>query len=305
LFFFSLKDYKLFFSVVLVALLWGTTFLGIRIAVESIPGWYVAGFRQLLASVILFFLLLYKRKLKWIGWKNFGYQVILSSLMLVIANGFVTLAEENINSSLASLLNAIIPILVFIGSVAIGLEKFSFRALIGVLLCLSGILFIFWNNIKELANLDYRQGIVLMFCAVFGWTLGILFSKKIAIKTTNISLNLFYQFVFSAFAQLLIAYCLYDDFSPEKWTSTSLYAIIYLAVFGSIVAFFSFHYALSKISPIQISVLSYINTIIAIFLGWMVLDEEISLKFIVAAILIISGVFLTNYKPQKNKTQVF
>jgi len=285
----------------LVAIVWGTTFLGIRIAVESVPGWYVAGFRQLFASFILLFLLLYKRKLKWIGWENFGYQIILSTLMLIIANGLVTLAEENINSSLASLLNAIIPILVFVGSIAIGLEKFSFRALCGVLLCFSGILFIFWNSVKELSNPDYRQGIILMFCAVFGWALGILFSKKISLKTNNISLNLFYQFAFSGFVQLAIAYFWYDDFLPTNWTYTSILAIIYLAVFGSVIAFFSFHYALSKITPIQVSILSYINTIIAIFLGWLVLDEEISVKFIIAAILIISGVFLTNYKTYIHK----
>jgi len=296
LFFFGLKDYKLVFAVVCVALVWGTTFLGIRIAVESVPGWYVAGFRQLLASFIIFFLLLYKKKLKWIGWRNFGHQVILSILMLVVANGLVTLAEESINSSLASLLNATIPILVFVGSLAVGMEKFRFRALCGILLCLLGILFIFWNNIKELADPNYKHGIILMFCAVSGWASGILFSKKIAIKTNNISLNLFYQFAFSGIIQLAIAYFFYDDFLPENWTLRSVLAIIYLAVFGSIIAFFAFHYALSKISPVQISVLSYVNTIIAIFLGWLILDEQISLKFIVATIFIISGVFITNYK---------
>jgi len=296
-----LKDYKLVFAVICVAFVWGTTFLGIRIAVESIPGWYVAGFRQLLASFILFFLLFYKRKLKWIGWENLGYQIILSMLMLVVANGFVTLAEESINSSLASLLNATIPILVFIGSLSVGIEKFRLPALFGILLCLSGILFIFWNNIKELANPNYKHGIILMFCAVLGWASGILFSKKIALKTNNISLNLFYQFVFSAIAQLTIAYFFYDDFSPENWTIRSVLAMIYLAVFGSVIAFFAFHYALSKISPVQISILSYINTIIAIFLGWLILDEKISLKFIIATILIISGVFITNYKPKKQQ----
>jgi len=296
-----LKDYKLIFAVICVALVWGTTFLGIRIAVESIPGWYVAGFRQLVASLVILFLLLYKGKIKWIGWKNLGYQIILSILMLVVANGLVTLAEESINSSLASLLNATIPILVFVGSVALGMEKFRFRALCGILLCLSGILFIFWNNIKELADPNYKHGIILMFCAVFGWASGILFSKKIAFKTTNISLNLFYQFAFSAVIQLAIAYFFYNDFSPENWTIRSISAILYLAIFGSVITFFAFHYALSKISPVQVAILSYVNTIIAIFLGWLILDEQISFKFISATILIISGVFITNYKPKKQR----
>lgn len=65
--------------------------------------------------------------------------------------------------------------------------------------------------------------------------------------------------------------------------------------------FFAFHYALTKITPIQLSILAYINTIIAIFLGWLLLDEEISIKFIIAAFLIICGVFITNYKPKSER----
>ena len=79
--------------------------------------------------------------------------------------------------------------------------------------------------------------------------------------------------------------------------------MLYLAVFGSVAAFFAFHYALTKISPVQISILAYINTLISIFLSWLILNEEISVKFIIAAILIILGVFIINYNPQMFKKQ--
>jgi len=70
-----LKDYKLIFAVITVALVWGTTFLAIRVAVETIPAWFVAGIRQFLASVIMLIVLLSRKEFKWIGWKNLGYQV--------------------------------------------------------------------------------------------------------------------------------------------------------------------------------------------------------------------------------------
>jgi len=286
-----------------VSLVWGTTYLGIRIAVESIPGWFVAGFRQFFASIILLSILFYKRELKWIGWKNLGYQVIFSLLMLVVANGLTTIAEQHISSSLASLVNASSPVLVFLGSLAIGLQKFSIRSLTGILICILGIIFIFWDGFKDLANPDYRIGIILMFCAITGWSIGTIFTKKIVIKTSNISLNLFYQFAFSGVFQLAIAFLISEKFTPENWTIRSISAVIYLAIFGSVVTFYAFHYALSKISPTQISILSYVNTIIAIFLGWLVLDEKISIKFIVATILIICGVFITNYRP-RNKVRI-
>lgn len=298
-----MKDYKLIFAVITVALVWGTTFLAIRVAVETIPAWFVAGIRQLLASMIMLTILLSRKEFRWIGWKNLGYQIIFATLMLVIANGMTTVAEETVSSSLASLISASSPILVFLGSVAIGVQKFSFKALIGVLMCFSGILFIFWDGIQDLANPDYRMGIIFLFCAIAGWASGTIFTKKLNIQSGNISLNLFYQFLFAGIIQIIFAFLFTQNYNFENWTLKSISAMLYLAVFGSVAAFFAFHYALTKISPVQVSILAYINTIIAIFLGWMIMDETISAKFIVAAVLIICGVFIINYKPEMFKKQ--
>ena len=296
-----MKDIKLLIAVTIVAIVWGTTFLGIRVAVETIPGWFVAGIRQFLAGIIMLIILLYKKELKWIGWKNLSYQLIFSILMLIIANGLTTVAEENLSSSLASLISATSPILVFIGSVAIGLQKFSFRGLIGIIMCFCGILFIFWDGLHELANPIYRTGIILLFCAITGWASGTIFTKKMNIQSKNISLNLFYQFMFAGIVQICFAFMFSENYNFGNWSSKSIAAMLYLAVFGSVITFFSFHYALTKISPIQVSILSYFNTIIAIILGWLILDEEISAKFIIAAVLIICGVFITNYNPEMFK----
>lgn len=298
-----LKDYKLIFAVITVALVWGTTFLAIRVAVETIPAWFVAGIRQFIASVIMLIVLLSRKEFRWIGWKNLGYQIIFSTLMLIVANGMTTVAEESVSSSVASLISASSPILVFLGSVAIGLQKFSLKALTGVLMCFGGILFIFWDGLQDLANPDYRMGIIFLFCAITGWASGTIFTKKLNIQSGNISLNLFYQFLFAGIIQIIFAFIFSESYDFESWTLKSIAAMLYLAVFGSVAAFFAFHYALTKISPVQVSILAYINTIIAIFLGWLIMDEKISVKFILAAILIICGVFIINYKPEMFKRQ--
>ena len=115
-----LKDFKLIFALLTVAIVWGTTFLGIRIAVESIPPWFVAGIRQFLAAILLLGVLLYSKELKWIGWKKLKIQIIFSVLMLIVANGMMTLAEEHVSSSLASLLSATSPLFIFVGSIFFG-----------------------------------------------------------------------------------------------------------------------------------------------------------------------------------------
>jgi len=298
-----LKDYKLLFAIFTVAIVWGTTFLAIRVAVETIPAWFVAGIRQFLAAIIMFLILVYRKQFKWIGWKSLKLQIIFSILMLVIANGMTTVAEETVSSSLASLINAASPILVFLGSVAIGLQKFSYRALIGVLLCFSGILFIFWDGLKDLANPEYKMGIIFLFCAISGWASGTIFTKKLNIQTGNISLNLFYQFLFAGIVQIIFALIFSENYNFENWSLKSISSMFYLAVFGSVAAFFAFHYALTKISPVQVSIMAYVNTIIAIFLGWLILDENISAKFIMATVLIIFGVFIINYKPEMFRKQ--
>ncbi|MDN4014133.1 EamA family transporter [Chryseobacterium gambrini] len=298
-----MKDFKLTLAILTVAVVWGTTFLSIRVAVETIPAWFVAGIRQFLAAVIMLFILLYRKQFQWIGWKNLGYQLIFSSLMLIMANGLTTVAEETLTSSLTSLMSATSPIVVFLGSVAIGLQKFTIRAMIGLLMCFGGILFIFWDGINDLANPDYRFGIFLLFIAIAGWASGTIFTKKMNIQSKNISLNLFYQFAFAGIIQIIFAFLFTDNYNFENWSVKSISAMLYLSVFGSVAAFFAYHYALTKVSPVQVSILAYINTIISIFLSWLILNEEISAKFIIAAILIILGVFVINYNREMFKKQ--
>lgn len=291
------KDPKLFFALITIAIVWGTTFLGIRIAVETIPPWFVAGLRQFLAAIILLIILIFSKNLQWIGWKNFGNQIVLASLMLIVANGMTTVAEKHLTSSLASLISATSPLAVFILSIFFSLQKFTIRGLIGVLLGFSGILFIFKDGLQDLLNPEYRMGVIFMFFAICGWAFGTIYTKKINHIPQNISLNLFYQFSFAGVIQIIFGFLSTEEINISAWSLTSILATVYLAVFGSVITFFAFHFALKKITPTQISILSYVNTIIAIFLGWLILDEEISLPFLIATVLIICGVFITNYKP--------
>ena len=292
------RDPKLIIAILTVAIVWGTTFLGIRVAVETIPPWFVAGIRQLIAAGLLLIILLSSKQLKWIGWKNLRIQIIFSILMLIVANGMTTVAEEHLSSSLASLISATSPLLVFLGSIFFGLQKFTYRSLFGILMGFSGILLIFKDGLQDLLNPDYRMGVIFIFIAICGWALGSILTKKMKLQHQNISLNLFYQFAFAGVAQIVLAFIVSDKIDVASWSYKSMVATVYLAVFGSVAAYFAFHFALKKISPTQISLLSYVNTIIAIFLGWLVLDEKITAAFITATVLIVCGVFITNYQKE-------
>lgn len=295
------KDFKLILAIITVAIVWGTTYLGIRVAVETIPPWFVTGIRQSIAALLLLGFLVYKKQLKWIGLKNLKTQIILSTLMIIIANGMTTIAEKHINSSLASVLTATSPIIVFLGSVLIGLEQFKLKSVLGLILGFSGVLLIFSDGLQELLNPDYRLGLIVLFIGILGWASGTLFTKKITIPSDNILLNLFYQFAFAGIVQLIFAFAFTKNYDFENWSAESFAYVVYLGVFGSVITYYAFLYALKRVNPSQISMLNYVNTIIAIFLGWLILDEKITTKFIFAAILIISGVFIMNLKKEMFK----
>jgi len=288
-------DFKLILALMGVAIIWGTTYLGIRIAVQTIPPWFVTAIRQSVASLILLTVLVSRGEMKWIGWPHLRRQMLLSLLMVVIANGLTTVAEQTIPSGLTSLLTSLVPIIVFLASVLIGLQKATWKGFLGVLIGFIGVAFIFREGLGDLLDPNYKTGIMFLSFAVCGWATGTIYIKKYGHKSESIMLDLFYQFIFSAVVQLGLAILFSADTNIHSWSLVSLAAVLYLGIFGSVLGFFCYHYALKKVTAVKASILSYFNTVIAIFLGWLILDEIITVDVIIATVLIITGVFITNY----------
>ncbi len=289
-------DLKLFFSLVIVGIVWGTTYLGIRIAVETIPPWFITSIRQGIAALIVLTILLSRKQLSWIGWDNLKYQLIPSLLMIVLANGFTTIAEQTVPSGLTSIMSALSPVVIFICSILFRIQRPSWKGLIGILLGFLGVVFIFRNGLGDILDPNYKTGILFLSIAILSWSIGTVYSKKHTHKSNNIALNLFYQFSISAIIQFILAIIFSSKTDVSLWSFRSVFAVLYLAVFGSVLAFFCYHYALKRVTAVQISILNYVNTIIAVFLGWLLLNETITTDFIIATALIILGVFIINYK---------
>lgn len=296
-------DFKLLFCLFIVAVVWGTTYLGIRVAVETMQPWYITSTRQGLAALIVLAILLYKKQLAWIGWGNFKLQFIPAILMIVLANGFTTIAEQSVPSGLTSILSALSPLVVFLGGTMIGQQKATLKGFIGVVVGFLGVVFIFREGLGDILDPNYKTGILFLSIAILAWSAGTVYTKMHTHKSNNIALNLFYQFSIAAVIQYALALILNPNVDFNAWSARSILATLYLSVFGSVIAFFAYHYALKRVTAIQVSVLNYINTIIAVFLGWLLLDEVITRDFIIATVLIILGVFITNYKRTRGKAE--
>ncbi|MFY7739812.1 MAG: DMT family transporter [Flavobacterium sp.] len=290
---------KLYLALFCVAFFWGTTFLGIRIGIETIPPFLLAGIRNLISGFIIFFYLLFQRKLEPVNPRQFLRAFILSIMMIVLANGLTTYSEKYITSGLASLISTLSPFFVLILNLILGNEKLSIKTTLGILLGMFGIFLIYQNSLSDLLNPEYRQGVFAILIAVLMWAIGTIITKKGSENSLTMLMNVSVQMIIAGIILTAIQFILTPTISTENWSLRSVLAMVYLAVFGSVVGYVAYSYLITQMSSTKVSVLSYVNVVVALFLGWLILDETITSRIIIAASLIIGGVFIVNYKKVK------
>jgi drug/metabolite transporter (DMT)-like permease len=290
---------KLYLALFCVAFFWGTTFLGIRIGIETIPPFLLAGIRNLISGFIIFFYLLFQRNLEPINPRQFLRAFILAIMMIVLANGLTTYSEKYITSGLASLISTLSPFFVLILNLILGEEKLSIKTTLGILLGMFGIFLIYQNSLSDLLNPEYRQGVFAILIAVLMWAIGTIITKKGSENSLTMLMNVSVQMIIAGIILTAIQFILTPTISSENWSLRSILAMVYLAVFGSVVGYVAYSYLITQMSSTKVSVLSYVNVIVALFLGWLILDETITFQIIMAASLIIGGVFIVNYKKAK------
>lgn len=273
-----------------VCVFWGTTYLAIRIGVEVLPPALFAGIRFLIAGVIFVPILLLsghtlpKRK-------DLPHIAIVGIALLGIANGTVVWAEQWVPSSLAALIVATLPFFV-VGMEAIlpqG-EPFNLRKVFGIVVGFAGLVVLLWPDLQGSLNGDFLKGILAMFIAPISWGAGSLYSKYKNVKTDPLM---------SAAFQMLIAGILLTllglvtgEVSEFSFNPKGLAALAYLVVFGSILGFTAYIYALAKLPTAIVSTYAYINPVIAVTLGWLVLGERLDWLVVVATVIILLGVVL-------------
>lgn len=280
-----------------VCLFWGTTYLAIRIGVGILPPALFAGIRFLIAGLIFIPFLL------WRGYslparKDLVHVAIIGIALLAIANGAVVWAQQWVPSGLASLIVATVPFfMVGIDAALPKGEKLSLRKITGIAVGFSGLVLLLWPDLSASTDEAYLKGILGMFIAPVAWGAGSIYSKHHRVKTAPLM---------SAACQMLIAGVILTligafngEFSRLTYNPKAWAALGYLVVFGSIVGYSSYIFALAKLPTSIVSTYAYINPVIAVLLGWLVLDERLDSLVVVATIVILFGVVLVKMAAQK------
>lgn len=275
--------------------------MAIRIGLETIPPFILAGLRNYISGTLILFYVLYSKKFQFLNLSQIFRALVLSVLMIVMANGLTTYAEKYITSGLASLISTLSPFFVLVLNLSLGNEKLSVKTVLGIVLGMTGIFLIYQNNLIELLNPDYRIGILAIIIAVFAWAIGTIITKKGQRKPANMLMNICTQMLFAALILHFIQYQTNPNFTTENWSYRSISAVFYLAIFGSVITYIAYNFLMTQWPSTKVAVLSYVNVVVALFLGWLILDEVISVRIIIATLLIICGVVIVNYKKKATR----
>jgi len=281
-----------FFAIYVV---WGSTYLLNKIAVAEIPPFFLAGIRFVTAGVLIFGIAKLSGKSIAITKKQFLNAAFLGFLFLSFGNGIVVWALKFVDSNFAALEISAQPLVILLMMRILQGKKIQPMSFLGVLLGMLGIyLLVSQKNI--LAQENAVVGMLMIFSAMIAWAYGSLFVTK-ADLPKNYFVNTGYQMFSGGVLLFILSAAFQEPWSmPNAWSEEVQWSIVLLVIFGSIVAFTSFNFLLKVVSPEKVATNTYVNPIVAMLLGWYFLEEQITVQSIVAAGVLLTGVYFINTK---------
>lgn len=282
-----------------ICVIWGTTFVAIRIAIETIPTMLVSGLRFLGAGLMLLFIAAligarFPRRAE--EWRA---QIVSGILMSAIANTLVVYSEHVLTSGLAALLAAMIPIWMALMESATGLSSLNGRKIFGLALGFGGVGLLVAPAIASPdLSLPFFLAVGAMQLNCICWNTGSLYSRRHPASSDPMA-NAVVQMLSGGVVITSIALISGETPALTMLSVRSTLALVYLAVFGSVIAYTAYNYALSKLSPGKVSSYAYVNPLVAVIVGAVVLDETVTLRMISAMAIILAGVAVIQRSGEK------
>jgi drug/metabolite transporter (DMT)-like permease len=283
----------IFPALLVIYVVWGSTYLAIRWAIETIPPFTMAGARYLVAGGVLFAWVKLRGAPR-VTFRDLGPAFLTGGLMLLCGNGGVVWAEQRIASGLAALLIAIEPLFIVLLQATLPQERRrpSARALVGVAFGVSGVVLLVGPVRLGGQRVDLAGAGAVLFAAL-AWALGSLLSRYLAPPASPLQATALQMLAGGALLGCASgAAGEWVRFSPALVSGRSLAAVAYLVVFGSLLAFTAYVWLLRVASPALVSTYAFVNPVVAVFLGWLLAREEVGPRTLIAAAVIVGAVVL-------------
>jgi len=283
---------RTFWAFAAIYLIWGSTYLGIKIAVDELPPFFLAGSRFLMAGAVLFAWARFRGE-SVPGIRVWATAAVFGTLFFVLGNGLVVWAETRVPSGRTALLASTSPIwTVLIDSALAGWEVPPGRVMLGVLLGFGGLALLS-RPTPELSSTVPALGLVALVGASFAWALGSVYAHRHHLEGSPAMAT--GMKMIGGGVQLLLIGLVAGEWTTLRTGGVSVKAwgaLAYLVVFGSIVAFTAFTYLLRTSTPQRVATSAYVNPIVALGLGWALLGEQVTGRMLAGAAVILSSVLL-------------
>jgi len=279
----------IFLAFACIYVIWGSTYLAIRYAVETIPPLFVAGFRHLIAGALLF---------GWCWWRGFRpnrqqwlASIVLAVLFFLIGHGTLHCAQQTLPSCLAALLIATEPIFVAIILTATRRARFTRSLLIGLLLGLFGVALIFGADVRS-GRLEMLSSFAVLIGAA-SWSIGMVYSRSAALHPDPRMAAA--MSLLAGAGMLLLGGAVTGEAARLELTAVSLRSLLalgYLAVAGSLLAYSAYFWLLDRFPPTLVATHTYVNPVVALILGWAIAGEALTVRFVFGGVVVIAAIAL-------------
>lgn len=283
----------------LVYLFWGSTYLGIAIAVEQIPPALMCATRFLIAgTLMLAYCGIRGRKIVYSA-TQLSHMAVVGILLLMGGNLTLSYAEQIVPSGLSALLIAVTPLwFLVLDSWLIGHHRISQRGMAGLALGIVGMVVLLWPKLTATSSMSHRElwFSLSLLAGSFSWALGSVLSKVWQSSEVDPFSSTAWQVVFAGLGNLVFALA-NRDLSHVVWTARGVGAVLYLVVGGSWIGYTSYIYVLRHAPSSKASTYAYVNPVVAVFLGWLVLHESLDRYILIgSAIVVLSVILVTSAK---------
>ena len=284
-----------------ICIVWGTTYLAIRVALESIPVALLAGLRWLMAGAILAAIvpLLGQRLPPLRMWRSIA---IIGFLMAVVGNGGVVWAQQFVASGLAAVVVAMVPFWsVIVEALVPNGERVTRQTMIGLVVGFCGIVVLVWPELT-VGGQDGRlfvYGVIALQVACAGWAVGTSYLKRNPTNGSPLG-SLALQMILSGLMLMAIGTAT-GEWQRLSFTPRTFGAMVYLVLFGSLLGYTAYMFALKNLPVSTVSLYAYVNPVIAMVLGSLVLSEPFTMRIVAASVLVFSGVALVRRKTRSTE----
>jgi drug/metabolite transporter (DMT)-like permease len=289
----------------LVYLFWGSTYLAIDIAVQTIPPALMCGLRFSIAGVVMLVVCLATGRRIWYSARQIALAAVVGILLLMGGNLTLSWAELSVPSGLAALIVAITPLwFLVLDSLLLGHHRISWRGKGGLALGIVGLFVLFWPELHSRSAMGRHElwASMALLGGSFSWALGSVLSKR-----WQSGMDVFsatgWQMVAAGAANFAFA-LMVEDLSRVRWTARGAGAVVYLVVCGSWIGYSAYIWLLEHVPTSKVSTYAYVNPVVAVFLGWLILHERVDRFILMGSVIVVLAVILVTSAKVKEKEAV-